>query len=267
LFFVAPYEAGDTPGKKAHKSFQFSDMRTLKLFLYILLAYVISPDMAFPRQCLVFRPPVDFGRLQIIIWVHAFMSDFNGDDQIDFDDFFLFADVFGQDIGEKEERERFDFDGDGRIFYDDFLAFADSFGRLVGTALKDRVVHLTPDRISIGTFDTTRVSPTLRCIFTQLRASKSAGYYYSSRSLKEAGQPFANVFITADSDSVINTLKTKWSVSGPDEEGRYTADLPFGTIAELSLNRDIVKIEDSNDIQKKPGERTLYKRSGEVAPR
>lgn len=231
-------------------------MRTFGLLLCVLLIYVISPDMAFPRQCLV------QGNLQIIVSVHSFMADFDGDGLVGFDDFFLFADVFGQDIGEKEERERFDFNGDGKVFWEDFFAFADSFGITIGAELKDRVIRLTPDRITIGAFDTSKVSPTLRCIFTQLRASKSAGYYYSSRSLKEAGQPFAEVFITAAGDSVINNLKTKWSVSGPDKDGRYTVDLPLGTIAELSLNRDIVKVEDSNDV---PGN-TVLRKPGGVRP-
>ena len=234
-------------------------MWTAKFFLCVLLTCAVSPDMALARQCLVLRPPVDFDQLQIIGRVHAFMADFNGDDRVYFDDFFLFADVFGREIGEREERERFDFDGDGRIFYEDFFIFADSFGRTIGAELKDRVVRLTPDKISVGTLDTTRVSPTLRCIFTQLRASKSAGYYYSSRSLKEAGQPFASVRITVAGDSLINALKVKWTVSGPDKEGRYTVDLPFGGIAELSLNRDVIKIEHPIDIPPKPGERIQYR--------
>jgi len=187
------------------------------------------------------------------------MADFNGNDQVDFEDFFLFSDAFGQDIGEKEEWERFDFNGDGKVFWEDFFSFADSFGFTIIAELKDRVVRLTPDRITIGAFDTAKVSPTLRCIFTQLRASKSAGYYYSSRSLKEAGQPFASVRIAAAGDSLINALKVKWTVSGPDKEGRYTVDLPFGGIAELSLNRDVIKIEHPIDIPPKPGERIQYR--------
>jgi hypothetical protein len=180
------------------------------------------------------------------------MSDFDGNNIIDFDDFFLFADVFGRDIGEKDERERFDFNGDGKIFYEDFFSFADTFGRAVTAELKDRVIRLTPDQISVTSFDTTKVSPTLLSVFTQIRASKSAGYYYSSRSLKEAKQPFANIFITASEDSTINALKTKWNVSGPDKDGYYVVDLPFGTVAEISLNKDIIKLQDSNDI-KRPG--------------
>ena len=50
-------------------------------------------------------------------------GDFNGDGQVNFDDFFLFADAFGG------TDPLYDLDGSGRVDFDDFFLFADNFGR------------------------------------------------------------------------------------------------------------------------------------------
>ena len=51
------------------------------------------------------------------------VGDFNGDDRVDFDDFFLFAAAFGSREG------KFDLDGSGRVDFDDFFLFAAHFGK------------------------------------------------------------------------------------------------------------------------------------------
>lgn len=51
--------------------------------------------------------------------------DFNGDGVVDFDDFFLFADVFGT------LNDKFDLDRDRLVNFDDFFIFADAFGKLL----------------------------------------------------------------------------------------------------------------------------------------
>ncbi|MBI4118812.1 MAG: hypothetical protein HY452_00945 [Parcubacteria group bacterium] len=52
--------------------------------------------------------------------------DFSGDGKVDFDDFFMFADVFGR--AKSPITERYDLDWDGRIDFNDFFLFADAFG-------------------------------------------------------------------------------------------------------------------------------------------
>ena len=49
--------------------------------------------------------------------------DFDGDGEVGFDDFFLFADAFGG------SDERFDLDGNGAVDLADFFLFADHFGQ------------------------------------------------------------------------------------------------------------------------------------------
>ncbi len=49
-------------------------------------------------------------------------ADFDGDGQVGFSDFFLFADAFGS------QDSRFDLDGDGQVGFSDFFLFADAFG-------------------------------------------------------------------------------------------------------------------------------------------
>ena len=56
-------------------------------------------------------------------------ADFDGDGTVGFDDFFLFADAFGQSA--TGDLARFDLSGDTQIGFDDFFLFADAFGRPV----------------------------------------------------------------------------------------------------------------------------------------
>ena len=50
-------------------------------------------------------------------------GDFDGNNKVDFDDFFLFADSFGG------SDSQFDLDNSGSVDFDDFFIFADSFGK------------------------------------------------------------------------------------------------------------------------------------------
>ena len=52
----------------------------------------------------------------------ALPGDFNGDDVVDLDDFFAFADGFGT------RDPRFDLDGSGLVDFADLFEFADLFG-------------------------------------------------------------------------------------------------------------------------------------------
>ena len=55
-------------------------------------------------------------------------------DQVDFDDFFLFADHFGTEQGQLGYDARFDIVANGRIDFGDFFRFADDFGKVVANA-------------------------------------------------------------------------------------------------------------------------------------
>ena len=55
-------------------------------------------------------------------------------DQVDFDDFFLFADHFGTEQGQPGYDARFDIVANGRIDFGDFFRFADDFGKVVANA-------------------------------------------------------------------------------------------------------------------------------------
>ena len=65
------------------------------------------------------------------IWGHDELKNkFN----VDFDDFFLFADHFGTAQGETGYDARFDIVPNGRIDFGDFFRFADDFGKVVANA-------------------------------------------------------------------------------------------------------------------------------------
>jgi hypothetical protein len=54
-------------------------------------------------------------------------ADFDGNGQVNFDDFFLFVDQFGQNVN--TENQRFDLSNDLTINFDDFFLFVDQFGQ------------------------------------------------------------------------------------------------------------------------------------------
>jgi hypothetical protein len=58
-------------------------------------------------------------------------ADFNGDGEVNFDDFFGLAAVFGQPA--TGGAAKFDLDGDGTVGFGDFFKFADSFGKKVSS--------------------------------------------------------------------------------------------------------------------------------------
>ena len=66
-------------------------------------------------------------RLAIVVSAQKPTPDFNGDGQVDFSDFFLFANVFGEKT--KSSNAQFDLDGDGEIGFGDFFIFANAFGK------------------------------------------------------------------------------------------------------------------------------------------
>ncbi len=55
-------------------------------------------------------------------------ADFNGSGRVDFDDFFMFAEVFGKGRGEAGFNAKFDLSADEAINFDDFFVFAERFG-------------------------------------------------------------------------------------------------------------------------------------------
>ena len=59
-------------------------------------------------------------------------ADLNGDGNVDFSDFLLFAAAFGTSEGVPGYNAAADLDGDGTVAFSDFLIFANAFGKPVG---------------------------------------------------------------------------------------------------------------------------------------
>ena len=66
---------------------------------------------------------------ELVDVVEPIEADFNGDNKIDYDDFFLFSDNFGLKLGDSNFDSKFDLDESGKIDYDDYFIFADNFGK------------------------------------------------------------------------------------------------------------------------------------------
>jgi fibronectin type 3 domain-containing protein len=58
-------------------------------------------------------------------------GDFDGNNTVNFDDFFLFVDRFGETTSSPDFDSKFDLDGSGSITFDDFFVFVDNFGNSV----------------------------------------------------------------------------------------------------------------------------------------
>lgn len=56
-------------------------------------------------------------------------GDLDGDSDVDFQDFLIFAAMFGAQVGEADYDSRADFDADGDVDFSDFLTFAVAFGQ------------------------------------------------------------------------------------------------------------------------------------------
>ena len=55
---------------------------------------------------------------------------FGSDNKVGFDDFFIFADNFGRQAGDKDFEPAFDLSANNRIDFEDFFIFGDNFGRI-----------------------------------------------------------------------------------------------------------------------------------------
>ena len=73
-------------------------------------------------------PPVDEDGVIISGWFTR------GGSSVTFDDFFAFADHFGEDAGDETYDARFDISPNDKIDFDDFFVFADDFGKTVANA-------------------------------------------------------------------------------------------------------------------------------------
>lgn len=63
----------------------------------------------------------------IAFLVEAGAADFDGDGDVDFDDFVQFAAAFGKKAGEAGHNVKFDLDGDGRVRLSDFVLFVQAY--------------------------------------------------------------------------------------------------------------------------------------------
>ena len=76
-------------------------------------------------------------------------SDFNNDNKVDFDDFFLFADNFQKEVN--KDNEKFDLDKNGKIDVEDFFLFAEDFEK--GKEAKPKTGFAKTGEELIGDFD------------------------------------------------------------------------------------------------------------------
>jgi hypothetical protein len=91
---------------------------------FVSVTEVQLTTSASDRAVLSFAP----GTFGVTVSPGGKTGDFSGDDQIDFEDFFLFADQFGTSTDSPTWDPAFDLAPNGAVDFDDFFAFADVFG-------------------------------------------------------------------------------------------------------------------------------------------
>jgi len=69
-------------------------------------------------------------------------TDFNANNVVDFEDFFLFAEGFGTKEGETRYDGGFDVNRDGRVNIDDFFIFSENFGKIINNPINPFDGHL-----------------------------------------------------------------------------------------------------------------------------
>lgn len=71
----------------------------------------------------------DGSRCVLIETENRYCADFNDDGNVNYVDFFILSDVFGDDVNETGVSAKVDLSENGRIDFDDFFLFTDEFGR------------------------------------------------------------------------------------------------------------------------------------------
>ena len=73
-------------------------------------------------------PSSDDAMKALFVLRHDVTGDLNGDDEVNFADFLIFAAAFGKGIGDDGYNPKTDLNGDGEVNFTDFILFARNFG-------------------------------------------------------------------------------------------------------------------------------------------
>lgn len=164
----------------------------------------------------------DPGDLQILLDAdgNRIFGDFDGSASVTFDDFFIFADNFGQATFEAAT----DMDADGDVDFDDFFIFADNFGKS-GTYVGSSNFSATIDATQASTTSTGSGSGTfkLNALKTQFTYSLSvtgladltAAHFHNAAAGSNGGVVRNLSFTTTD--SVTWTAAGTWSATEADQ--------------------------------------------------
>jgi hypothetical protein len=142
-------------------------------------------------------------------------ADFDGSGAVDFSDFFLFADHFGQSEGDAGWDAAYDLSGNGEVDFSDFFLFADNFGREAQAkllALARRLLGL-PAGMSLG-----QNYPNPFNASTQIRYQLDAASLVELEVCSLAGQ---RIRVLADGVQEEGIYQVSWD--GGDQEGRPVA--------------------------------------------
>ncbi|MBU2639789.1 MAG: hypothetical protein KKG75_03745, partial [Nanoarchaeota archaeon] len=84
---------------------------------------------------------------KLVVTTSVVSADFNNDGAVNFVDFFMFSDNFGEDV---EYYSIYDLDGDKDVDFDDFFLFADNFGLVLDVGVSDDTCPLGTTKCADG---------------------------------------------------------------------------------------------------------------------
>lgn len=167
-------------------------------------------------------------------------TDFNGDGLVDFDDFFLFVDAFGQDAS--GDRAPYDLDGSGFIDLDDFFRFADAFGQSAKVvAVPESYAGTAEVELKVGA-DEVLIRPVVRTDAAYDRAGFLLHYDSDQATLRVPGGPDGELAVEFAPGQVL------WSWSGVEIPSLSLVPLADGTAAGIAVTLQAAAIRDARGV-------------------
>ncbi len=166
-------------------------------------------------------------------------ADFDNDQRVDFNDFFMFADAFGR----PDFDPVFDLDGNGAVEFGDFFLFADHFGQAAGKAIVvDQLTSVPGGLALIGKPSGDEFTLELHSQDMELRAFQAVIRYDADRFKLLPNDPLQderNLLMVFPVDGEIQILGGQ--AGGSAYQNSMLAQLRFAPVSETSRGNFIVE--------------------------
>ena len=123
LTVTATYSDSSTPDVTAESTYESNDTSVATVSTGGLITAIVEGDATVTVTYLTKTAEVS-----VTVSEEGIKGDFDGNNEVDFDDFVSFGDCYGSESGDANYNAIGDFDDSGVIDFDDFVAFGDVYG-------------------------------------------------------------------------------------------------------------------------------------------